>query len=223
MKKSMLLTLPCVAALACPIAAYAVCGTITGAGTPPGPGFNDYLAGTKPCSVGTVGGTSSVCSDLGGTEATFTPALSVRQVPFGWSTWSSPPFSETSTPIVGALISSAATSLTITLNGIAAVLGVEIEPDNFVTVPISATYYDQFHTPLFSITQNVNGSAGARLFAGVCTTEGIHSVTITAPASAGGFAIAKPRSEQFAGGVPDPPNTSTPSTAVSVGQTQNAK
>ncbi len=203
-----------------------VCGTIGGFSTPPGPGAGGYLPGTKACSLGvTVFSSTTTCADDAGIEATFSSPLSVRLagvVGGGWLTWSSPPFSEFPFPIVG--FTSGASSLTIDLTNPVSVFGEEIEPNVFAVFSITVGYHSGpggTGTLLASTTQSVNGFAGARLFAAVCTTPAIRSVTITAPSGALGFAIGQLRSDGFAG-FAAPALIAQPLASVPEGATSNA-
>jgi len=115
----------------------------------------------------------------------FSSTLDKRQVPSGnWSTWSSPPFSETATPHV---LFSTGSSLTLTLSKAASIFGFELEPNNFGNFLITTTFSNGD-----VIAQLVNGNAGARLFASGGGSL-ITSVNIQADSGAAGFAIAQIR------------------------------
>lgn len=204
-----------------------VCGTIGGFSTPPGPGAGDYLPGTQKCSIGiTLFSQTLTCADDGGVEAVFSSPLTVFQagvVGGGWATWSAPPFSETPIPIVG--FNGGASTLRIDLSGPAGVFGEEIEPNAFAVFPITVNYYSgpgATGALLASTTQSVNGLAGARLFAAVCNQSVLQSVTITAPAGAGGFAISQLRSDAFFGFAVPPVIPERPLAPVPTGATSNA-
>jgi hypothetical protein len=81
------------------------------------------------------------------------------------------------------------TSLTLNLSVPSRTFGFEIEPDNFAVFTVSAAYYSGA-TLLGTISQSINGNAGALLAAGSSTTP-ITSVVITIPAAASGFAMAQ--------------------------------
>lgn len=162
---------------------------------------SDYLVGTvgtEKCSLGQPGTNTTTCKDSdGNVEAKFSNTLSVRgPVPSGWRTWSSPPESESATPIVGFNMTS---TLTVTLaDGYqASTAGMEIEPNVFQVFPITVVFRDLAGSTLLSRTINVNGGAGARLFAATCDEELINSMVITIPPTAQGFAIAQVRSDSF--------------------------
>ena len=156
-----------------------------------------FGVGTEKCSLGTPGTTTTICRDSdNNVEARFSNVLSVLQVPGSWATWSSPPESESPTPIVGF---NSTTSLTVTLADgfLAGIAGMEIEPNVFGIFNISVTFRNLAGTPLLTITRSVDGSGGARLFAAICDEELINRMDITAPPGAGGFAIAKVRADSF--------------------------
>lgn len=170
--------------------------------------------GTERCSLGTTSFANvNVCKDPdGNTEAKFSNALSTRQVPNGWATWSSPPFAETSTPWVGY---NSTNTLTVTLaDGYqASTVGMEIEPNSFEPAfNVSAVFRDLANTTLLTVTRSVLGRAGARLFAVTCDEELINSVVISTNQAAQGFAIAKIRSDSFVvNNAPEAGPTGTPS------------
>lgn len=104
----------------------------------------------------------------------------------GWSTWASPPETETATPAVLAQYSTLA-SATITLSAPATTFGMEFEPNNFGAFDISVDFMNG-GTVLGTVTRSVNGNAGARLFAASSTTP-ITSVVIR-PSGGNGYALA---------------------------------
>jgi hypothetical protein len=125
-----------------------------------------------------------------GTEAlTFSSAVSAGTVPGTWTTWNSPAAVESATPRT--LEDTGATALTISLSNPASVFGFEMEPSTFGVFTLTATFKDG-GTTVGTISQSVNGSAGALLFA-ASTDQEFTSVVISAPVGAGGFALAQPR------------------------------
>jgi hypothetical protein len=72
----------------------------------------------------------------------------------------------------------------------------EIEPNQFGTFNITAVFRNLAGTPLITISRNVVGFAGARLFAAICDEELINSIVITTNDTSG-FAIAKVRADSF--------------------------
>lgn len=117
-----------------------------------------------------------------------TPLTKTGPVPDGWSTWSSPPFSESANPDV--LITGEQTSLTMQLSKPVAIFGFELEPNFFETFAYTADFYLGGKL-VDSITRNVSGDAGARLFARA--GEPIDRVVVAGPDS---FAIAQIRLQQ---------------------------
>jgi hypothetical protein len=122
---------------------------------------------------------------------TLSTPLTVHTVPGGgWSTWGSPPNTESATPkVLGTY--NAVTSETITLSAPSYTFGFEIEPDTFSVFSITAAFMSGA-TTLGSVTRSVNGAGGA-LLAAASTTTPITSVVLTIPAGANGFAIAQIR------------------------------
>lgn len=105
----------------------------------------------------------------------FSNTMLVENVPSGWSTWGSPPNTQSSTPVT--LWTGGPTMVTLTLSAGEDTFGFELEPDVFGIDPVSATFYNGA-TPLFTANRNVNGNGGALLFAVVSTTP-ITSVAIS--------------------------------------------
>lgn len=100
------------------------------------------------------------------TDGTFTvwfstPLQKRGPVPSGWATWSSPPYSESSSPNI--LVSSG-TTLTMTLSDPVSTFGFELEPNQFETFAYTADFFFG-DTLVESITRDINGEAGARLLA----------------------------------------------------------
>jgi hypothetical protein len=162
------------------------------------PAFAQLVTYTTPTSAYT--GSTSLMSIPGanlsttttltdGTETlTFSSTVDVRTVPGGgWSTWASPPNTESATPKVLA-VTTGLTSMTITLSTPHNKFGFEFEPNNG-TQAITVTYFNGA-TTLGSIPLTVAGSSGARLFAANSSTPITH-VVIAAPAGANGFAMAQ--------------------------------
>ncbi len=108
---------------------------------------------------------------------TISPSSVAHTVPGGgWSTWSSSPYSETSTPRLLADYSS--TSVWLNLSTPLFIFGFEAEPDPFGLYGITADFYNG-GTLVGSITRTVEGSAGARLFAAQTTDLSFTSVHVT--------------------------------------------
>jgi hypothetical protein len=150
---------------------------------------SSYTSATTLMSIpGANSSTTSTLTD-GAETLTFSSTLTVATVPSGgWSTWNSPPATESSTPKV--LWGNGLTSLTITLSSGATIFGFEIEPNNNGAFNVTATFYNGA-TVLGSVPLTVNGMSGALLAAASSTSSPITSVVVTAPAGAGGFAMAQ--------------------------------
>jgi hypothetical protein len=104
---------------------------------------------------------------------------SPEQVGVTWATWSSPPFSETATPIVlPDFRSGGLPTATFTFSQALSAFGMELEPDPFGMHPITVSFFDGA-TLVGTISQMVEGSAGAREFAATTTTQQFTSVTIS--------------------------------------------
>ena len=111
-------------------------------------------------------------------------ALTIYDVGSGWSTWSSPPFAETSTPRVLGTTS----QLEIRLDSSSLVFGFEAEPQPFGIHTITADFYGG-GVLRGSISRDVEGDSGARLFAGF-SSLGIDDIFIN---STDDFGIAQLR------------------------------
>jgi len=101
----------------------------------------------------------------------FSATRDVHTVPNGgWNTWSSPPFSESPTPRVLSAFNydPNATTLTLTFNHPLSTFGAEAEPDPFSIHPITASFFNGAGL-VGTISLNVDGNGGARLFAAHAT------------------------------------------------------
>lgn len=150
-----------------------------------------YTSGTVAIPITAVNGTSLTSVTDGTMTMTLSTAMTAHTVPGGgWSTWNTPPATESATPrVLG--VYTPLTTQTITLSQPTTTFGVEIEPDTFGAFSISVDFMNGA-TNLGTVTLSPNGSAGALLFAASSTTP-ITSVVITAPAGANGFALAQLR------------------------------
>jgi hypothetical protein len=149
-------------------------------------------------SIPVTGGT--VVTDTGGTFiGTLSPVCTPLQVPVSWATWSAPPFAEDPLPAVEFCGGTSVTLTFITATGAprpVSIWGQEVEPNNFGRFFMTATFNTDAGGVPFTIGKDVDGFAGASLLAAGTTNPracSITSVTITAPAAAGGFAFAQPR------------------------------
>ena len=146
-----------------------------------------YDTGTTLFVLPAEGGTFSSLTS-GSQTLTFANTLLSATVPSTWATWSSPPNSESSTPVVGY---DPALSDTLTLSQPVAIFGFELEPADFGVQNYIVDYFNG-STLLGSITIGVEGNSGARLFAQEVTGNLINKVTVTGDSS-DGFAMANLR------------------------------
>lgn len=149
-----------------------------------------YLAATRKIDISGLpfGSMHDFISD-GEIKVRFSTPMEKRgPVPDGWATWSSPPFSESSTPDV--LITGEQTSLTMDLSKPVAIFGFDLEPNGFQTFAYTADFYREGQL-IDSIMRNVDGNAGARLFARA--GEPIDRVIVSGPDA---FAIAQVRLQE---------------------------
>jgi hypothetical protein len=121
-----------------------------------------------------------------GVTATPDIGLVALTVPTTWGSWGSPPSVESSTPRV--LWTNGFTSLTLTLSEPEGLFGFEAQPNTSVVSNILASFY-QGATLLGEISLDVDGNAGARLFAASSTTR-FDKIVIS---STDDFAIAQVR------------------------------
>ena len=150
-----------------------------------------YTSGTTLIAITPPNGTSMSTITDGVQTVTLSTALTARTVPGGgWSTWGSPPNTESATPRVLAIYT-AVTSFTMTLSAASRIFGFEIEPNTFGVFTITASFMNGA-TVLGTITRDVNGNAGALLM-GASSGPPITSVVVTMPSGTGGFAIAQLR------------------------------
>lgn len=162
-------------------------GLITVTATPIDNPDAEYLASTTKIDISGLpfDSTHTTISD-GTLTVTFSAPVTKRgPVPDGWLTWSSPPFSEDPNPDV--LYAIGQTTLTMDLSRYVRTFGFELEPNPLSPLILTVEFYDD-GTLVESITRQVNGNAGARLFAR--TGDPINRVVITGPAD---FAIAQVR------------------------------
>jgi hypothetical protein len=106
--------------------------------------------------------------------------------PTTWTSWGSPPNTETVTPRV--LWTDAFTSLTLTSSIPVLTLGFEAQPDSLSVASMTATFFNN-NTQVGLVTHNVDGNGGAVLFAGTNDTP-FNKVVLS---SADDFAIAQIR------------------------------
>lgn len=96
----------------------------------------------------------------------FSPTLEKRSVPGSWSTWGSPPDTETATPNI--LYTVGATSITVTLPGKGAkkgMAGMEVGPNPFAIHTFTADFQNKKGKSICTATVDSNGDAGTKLLA----------------------------------------------------------
>lgn len=147
-----------------------------------------YLSSTQKVDFSGVPFGTELTSVTDGIQTvTFSSAMNKRgPVPTGWLTWSSPPFSESANPFI--LDAAGELVLTWTLARPSVIFGFELEPDPFRVVHFNVDFFSGA-TLIGSVTRDVNGEAGARLFAAQ-TNGAFDRVVITGESN---FAVAQIR------------------------------
>ena len=158
------------------------------------PSATVYTAGTSLIPITTAdGGTFSSVTD-GMETVTFDQTMTAATSPAsGWFTqWGTTPAVEADNTKLA--FETAASSLTLTLSQPASVFGVEMAPDQFASVPMTATFFEngvQVGTPIAQ-TVDYTAGAGALLFA-ASTNQAFTSVVLSAPGGVPGIAVAQVR------------------------------
>jgi hypothetical protein len=98
-----------------------------------------------------------------GTTASFSTTMEKRTVPGSWSTWGSPPNTESASPAV--LYTIGATSVQITFSKTTPISGAEAEPNPFTVHAVQASWYNNVPSLLGTQVRDINGNAGALLLA----------------------------------------------------------
>jgi hypothetical protein len=153
-----------------------------------------YLAATKKIAISEIplGTDVGSITDSVQTVAFSAPMTKRGPVPILWSTWSSPPWSETPNPDV--LFSRGATSLSLDLSVHASIFGFELEPNPFGFRDFIVTFvFTAGPEVVGAITKTITGSSGARLIAALADTP-VDQVTIIGSSD---FAIAQVRYNRF--------------------------
>src|SRR5262249_52960920 len=117
--------------------------------------------------------------------------------PDSWTSWGPPPDTESATPRV--LWTNGFTSTTLTFAD-STTFGFELQPNTSVPSSMTAEFFDGA-VSLGSITHDVDGNAGARLFAATTTTGSFDRVVISGTDD---FAIAQVRYAEGTEAVPEP-------------------
>lgn len=148
-----------------------------------------YLAFTTKIDISglTFGSSQSSISDGTLTVNFSSPMIKRGPVPSGWTTWSSPPWSESSTPDV--LMLSSGTSVDMTLSQPVSTFGFELEPNPFQLHTYTVDFMSG-STVVGTINMQIHGSAGARLIAASVTGGSFDKIKINGTAN---FAIAQVR------------------------------
>lgn len=120
-------------------------------------------------------GTTVSSLDQCGITVTFTPSVVKASVPNSWSSWGSPPDTETATPDI--LTTNGADSVTISFSAPVRLSGAEAEPDPFEYHVIQASFYRPSGGLKTSVARNITGQAGARLLA--MKTKNIGSIVLS--------------------------------------------
>ena len=131
----------------------------------------------------------------------FSTSVERRTVPGSWGTWGSPPFTEGNSTRL--FFCSNCTTLTLNLSSGVRTFGFEMEPNAFGVFPMTAQFFNGA-TLIGSISQNVDGNAGARLFAALTNTDTFNRIVITTSADALGFGFARIRYGAGGPAVPEP-------------------
>jgi hypothetical protein len=162
-----------------------------------------YLAGTTLVDLSSVADDDMLSGISQGTQTiTFSQTMTKTTVPAGWASWGSPPDTETSMPEV--LYQEISSILDVTLSQAATIFGVELEPDVFGPYPMKADFYNGA-TLVGSISQTVNGQAGAKLFAANDAAGFTRVVLEETSGNSRGFALAQLRfGPEPPSGVPGP-------------------
>jgi hypothetical protein len=145
-----------------------------------------YVSGTNLISL-SASDFSTVSSISDGPQTVnFSSPQVALSAPATWASWDSSPQTEGATPRV--LSTNGSMSLTLTFAS-STTFGFELQPNTSVPSSLTAEFFNGA-VSLGSITRNVNGNAGARLFAARTTTGSFTRVVVTGTDD---FAIARVR------------------------------
>lgn len=138
-------------------------------------------------------GTSGITSVTQGAQTiSFDQSVTKTTVGVGWQTWGSPPNTESSTPPV--LFRTFTNSLTLVLSVPSTTFGLELQGNEFVLSQFLVIFLDESLNPVGNVNLQVDGSAGALLFAASTTTSPFSRVVINDTSqNANGFAMAQLR------------------------------
>ena len=126
----------------------------------------NYLNETNLLGVTAPNGPNRGFVTDGDLYVTFSSMLDPRVVGVDWSTWGSPPDTESSAPAIWYTLG--ATSVTFSFDNPVSTWGFEAEPNPFSTQNFTVEYY-QGATLVGTISRSIDGNAGARLLAAKAT------------------------------------------------------
>lgn len=127
-----------------------------------------YLASTTYIDPSAISDFTNVTSITDGVvTVNFSTSMNKRTVSSSWTSWSVAPDSQRLVPNdpLPVFYSNQVTAVTFTLSTPVSVFGFEAEPNPFSVHTMTAQFYDAFGNLLGTISRDVNGDAGARLFA----------------------------------------------------------
>jgi hypothetical protein len=156
-----------------------------------------YLSGTSMLGLGAVPDFTVLTSLSDGTQtASFDIGVAALSVPTTWTSWGSPPNTESATPRV--LWTNGFTSMQINLSFPAFTFGFEAQPNTTVFSNLTVDFFS-LGLLVGSISLDVDGNGGARLFAARTTTDAFDMVVIS---GLDDFAIANLRYDAVS--IPEP-------------------
>lgn len=162
----------------------------------------DYVSGTTLMSLAGIGIGDPVTSLSQGNQTVSFDATLLRSIvdADNWATWGSPPQTESPNPEI--LIHESTNPLQITLSQASKTFGFELQGAEFVVSTFLVNFFDD-QALVGSIERNVNGDAGALLFAGYAPNIAFNRIVIENPGgNSGGWALANIRYSTAA--VPEP-------------------
>jgi len=166
-----------------------LCGTLAFAGpfTAISQPTADYLAATTYIDASSIPNYSNVTSVSDGfLTVSFSPGVTKYTTPGTWATWSVAPESQRQSQSEPLPLFYTRSALLLTLSAPVMTFGLEAEPNAFQVYTITARFYDGSMSLLGTITRDVNGHAGARLFA--ATADSIQHVQLEC-GDPGGFGV----------------------------------
>lgn len=132
-----------------------------------------YLAATNYIDPSAIPDNTNVSSITDGVlTVSFSTAMRKYTAPGGgWGTWSIAPDSQRGpSDTLPVFYSNGETAVTFTLSQPVSIFGFEAEPNPFGVYTMTAQFYDAGGNLLGTISRDVNGNAGARLFAAQSST-----------------------------------------------------